>query len=194
MSLVSGKLMVNHDISEPNGPPGPGRILWFFVHGRKDKILVDQSLIIEYDGSKSNNVFDTIKEVRLEIGGTVIETHTSQLLKDLYLSTKGSAKFIIPLHFFYCRSKTPLVLNALDYNEVRVRVELGNCNVTRCELDSTIVTATSGAICNPDVTKITIITDECPASGYQDFIVVGDNVYYLVGKTVKYHLGTLKCF
>lgn len=197
MKLVTGKLVTGHSISKPNGPPGPGCKLLFYVHGRKNQILVDQSLILELNDSRSNgngngNGFDMIEEVSLTIGNNVIETHTGQLLKDLS-NNNGSSngiRFTIPLHFFYCRSKTPLVLDALYYSEVDIRVKLGNYEVTRCELDSTIVTAEC-AIRDPGVAKIRIITDKYPETEYEDFIVAGNNVYYLIEKTVEYYLGRL---
>lgn len=81
MSLVSGKLMVIHEISEPNGPPGPGCTIWFYVHGRKDKILVDQSLIIEYDGSKS--VLKSVEKQLKHIHVNCLKIYQQQVQQNL---------------------------------------------------------------------------------------------------------------
>jgi hypothetical protein len=190
--VVSGKIRSEHVTSKHYGIPRSGYKLTFHVHEYKNKILHSQYLTIE---STCNFGFDSIAEVSLEIGGKIIETHSGQLLKYLSRNNKDLStdpnKFIVPLHFFYC--KTPLILAALKYHEVRVLVELNKfqpgCEITSLNLDSIMVIPER--IRCPLRTVIEIITAEYPENRYNDIIVADNKVYYLVNKTITYEEG---CF
>lgn len=190
-SVTIGQLIPEHVISGPNGPAGSGHKLIFSIYGsRENKILLNQYIIIE-SNSMDRCGFDTIKNVKLEIGGVIVETHSSQLLKDLTSNAHiDQYQCRIPLQFFYCRGY-PLILDALMYHDVRVAVELNTFDytITKMELESIIVTAEK--IHAPVRIPVKIISEDY-IGNYDDAIIGWNKVYYINSIFLNYENGQLR--